>query len=144
MANNIKYTSNATKVKSLLTEVERLALKEVAKVLRKAVKNNVPQRTGALKKAVGTFVKSKTGSLQVGVYSKARCEKRGLVFPFYSALVEFGTRSIPAKSYLRNTTMAAIPEIREIIERHLPHLSKKEEEVESLLMNNELEEIADD
>lgn len=122
------YISNLDNVKKQIMDLEAKALKESAKVLRKAVKNNVPIDKGDLKKSVATWVKKdrKTGevSLQIGVYDKRRALKKGLKYAYYAFLVEFGTSRTTAQPFLKNTVMGNLEEIRKAQAEYLGQITK--------------------
>ena len=95
MANEVQFTSNSNEAKKILRELERAALKDVAKFLRKEIKSTVPVGTGptkgTLKKNVGSWVKkTSTGNvvLQIGVYTRERAQRKGYHYAFYAHMVE--------------------------------------------------------
>ena len=78
----VEFVSNVDRASYTIQELSRAALKDVAKLLRKRIKDATPVETGVLKKNVGTWVKknSKTGEceLQVGVYNRDRAKKKDI------------------------------------------------------------------
>jgi HK97 gp10 family phage protein len=141
MAGSVKYQSNAKQVKYVMTELERAALKEVAKFLRKGIKARVPVDEGVLKKNVGTWVKRKDGSLQVGVYSRERAKRKKYTYAYHAHLVQFGTVKTKPVDYLRAPVMESIDQIRLIEGKYLKAI---EDENRARGLINEEEEIADE
>ncbi len=137
----ITYQSNVNQIKYILSELERAALKEVAKFLRKEIKGRVPINTGNLKKNIGTWVRKKEASLQIGIYDRARAKRKGLKYAYYGSMIEFGTKRLPAKPFLRPAVMENIDQIR-IIEGQF--LKEIEDENRALGLISEEEEIEDD
>lgn len=119
MANNsgITYTSNAKAIKSAITKLEKKALRETAKFLRKEIKKTVPVDEGVLKKNVGSWVRGRaneTPKLQIGVYDRARARKKGYPYAYHAHLVQFGTVKMGGTDYLRAPVFNNISKIREI------------------------------
>jgi HK97 gp10 family phage protein len=139
--NSIKYISNAEGVKEVLSELERAALKEAGKFIRKEVKDRVPVDEGTLKKNVGTWVRKKDTSLQIGVYTRERAKKKKYTYAYHAHLVEFGTKKMAAKPFLRPAVMENIDQIRLIQGKYLKEI---EDENRAKGLINEEEEIADD
>jgi HK97 gp10 family phage protein len=137
----IKYQSNTKQVKYLMSELERAALKESAKFLRKEMKSKIPVDEGILKKNVGTWVKRKDGSLQIGIYTRQRAKRKGYKYAFHAHLVEFGTKKTRAQPFLRNTVMENIDQLRIIQGQFLKEI---EDENRARGLIKEEEEIADD
>lgn len=140
----VEYISSVDRAQYTLKELSRAALRDVAKLLRKRIKANVPIGEGTLEKNVGTWVrKSKDGTprLQVGVYDRKRAKKKGYKYAFHAHLVEFGTRKMRARPFLRPTVMDNIDEIQKIEGQYL---SAIEDENRAKGLIDESEEIADD
>lgn len=144
----IEFISNVDRCQYTIKELSRAALRDVAKLLRKRIKDAVPVDTGTLKKNVGTWVRrSKDGTprLQVGVYDKARAKKKGYKYAYHAHLIEFGTRKMRAanngRGFLKSTVMDNIDEIRKIEGKYL---SVIEDENKALGLIDEEEEIRDD
>lgn len=139
--NSINYISNAEGVKEVLAELERAALKETAKFLRKEVKGRVPVDEGVLKKNVGTCVRKKDTSLQIGVYTRDRATKKKYTYAYHAHLVEFGTQKVRARPFLRPSVMENIDQIRIIQGKYLKEI-ENENRAKGLI--DDEEEIADD
>ena len=91
MSGKVVYTSNSGQVKILMSELERAAFKEVAKLIRKDAKARCPVDSGNLKKNIATWVKKKGPEgphLQIGVYDKARAKRKKLEHAYYAHMVE--------------------------------------------------------
>ena len=141
--NSIRFISNAAEVKKVMRELERAALKDVAKFLRKEIKSNVPVDEGILKKNVGSWVrKTSYGSevLQAGVYNRARARKKGYTYAFHAHLVEFGTKRSRARPFLKNSVLTNIDQIRLIQGKYLKEI-ENENRARGLMDENE--EVAD-
>ncbi len=135
------YESNAKEIKYVMTELERAALKEAAKLLRKKVKSTVPVDEGVLKKNIGTWVKKTDGSMQIGVYTKERAKRKKYVYAYHAHLVYFGTKKTKAIPFLRDPIMANIDQIVAIQTKYLKAI---EDENRAKGLINQKEEIADD
>ena len=142
--NSVRFISNAEGVKKAMQELERAALKDVAKFLRKEIKKTVSVDRGILKKNVGSWVrklKDGTPKLQIGVYNRARARKKGYTYAFHAHLVEFGSVRSRAQPFLRPSVMDNIDQIRIIQGKHLKEI---EDENRAKGLIQEEEEIADD
>lgn len=137
----VTYQSNAAEVKKVMAELERAALKEVAKFLRKEVKRRVPVKEGILKKNVGTWVRKKDSDLQIGIYTRARAKRKGYKYAYHAHLIEFGTKKMTAKPFLRPSVMDNIDQIRIIEGKFLKEI---EDENRARGLIQEAEEVADD
>lgn len=147
----VQYISRAEDTKRVMAELERAALKEVAKFLRKEIKNRVPVDQGILKKNVGSWVKTLkkemkgvpkgTPVLQVGTYTRARAKKKGYTYAYHTHLIEFGTIKTKAQPFLRPAVMENIDQIRIIQGQFIKEI---EDENRALGLINEDEEEADD
>lgn len=136
----VSYTSQANEVKMVMAELERAALKEVAKFLRKEVKRRVPVNQGILKKNVGTWVRKKQTDLQIGIYTRERSKRKGYKYAYHAHLVEFGTKKMVAKPFLRPSVMENIDQIRIIQGKYLKAI---EDENRARGLIQEDEEVAD-
>jgi len=144
----IEFISNVERTQYTIKELSRAALRDVAKFLRKRIKQAVPVDQGILKKNVGTWVrKSKDGTprLQVGVYDRTRARKKGYKYAFHAHLIEFGTSKMKAanngRGFLKPTVYDNLDEIRKIEGQYL---SAIEDENKILGLIDEEEEIRDD
>jgi len=113
----VQFESNAKAVKSAIAKLEKQALRETAKFLRKEIKRTVPVKEGVLRKNVGSWVKGKSNEtpvLQIGVYNRARARKKGYRYAYHAHLVQFGTVKMQGTDYLRAPVLRNIDKIREI------------------------------
>ncbi len=123
----VKFEDHSDEVKNGLLETQKKALREVGRMLKKASKEAVPVKTGALKASISTWVRvnKKTGQahLELGVYSNKAARKKGLS-PVGSRahLTEFGTSKARGKSFLKAPTLALVSKIRDIEIKHIPEL----------------------
>ncbi len=137
----VKFESKAEDAKRIMAELERAALKEVAKFLRKEIKARVPVKEGVLKKNVGSWVRKKDTSLQIGTYTRERAKKKKYTYAYHAHLIEFGTVKTAAKPFLRPSVMENIDKIRLIQGQFLKEI-ENENRAKGLI--KEEEEIADD
>ena len=147
----VVYISRTEDVKDMMTELERAALKEVAKFLRKEVKRRVPIGEGTLKRNVGTWVKTLgkrvkgqgkgTPILQVGVYDRTRARRKGYRYAYHAHLIEVGTVKMAAQPFLRPSVLENIDQIRLIQGKYLAEIAD-ENRARGLI--SEEEEMADD
>lgn len=138
----VTFTSNVDRVNYTLGELSRAALRDVGKLLRKRMKLKVPKDTKSLEKNIATRVVKKTETLEVGVYSRERAKKRGLDYAgYYAHIIEFGSRLLSARPFLRQTVTEEINTIREIEAKYLQAI---EDEQKAKALIDESEEIADD
>lgn len=127
-SNSVKFIDNSDPAKNGLMEQQKLALKAVAKMLRKRVKGAVKKDdTGALKKNIGTWVKvtKKTGEVKlfIGVFSRATSKKKGYEpASAYAHFIEFGSRHAGAFPFLKPTIMSSIADIRATEAEYLPDI----------------------
>jgi HK97 gp10 family phage protein len=143
MADGVRYESNAKEVKKALTQLEKSALRETAKFLRKLIKKTVPVDEGDLKKNVGSWVKGKANQvpvLQIGVYDRARAKKKGYRYAFHAHLVQFGTIKTPGTDYLRAPVFDNI----EVIRQHQAEFLRKIEDIKANGLPQVEDEEADD
>jgi hypothetical protein len=111
------YQSNAKAIKKALNKLEKQALRETAKYLRKEIKGAVPIDEGVLKKNVGSWVRGRaneTPNLQIGVYDSTRAKKKGYTYAYHAHLVQFGTVKTSRTDYLRAPVLRNISKIRDI------------------------------
>ncbi|WHY75708.1 HK97 gp10 family phage protein [Neobacillus sp. WH10] len=116
MADGTRFESNSKEVKAALGKLEKQALRETAKFLRKLIKKTVPVDEGVLKKNVGSWVKGKANEqpvLQIGIYDRARARKKGYPYAYHAHLVQFGTKSMPSTDFLRAPVLNNIDKIRD-------------------------------
>ncbi|MBC2721836.1 HK97 gp10 family phage protein [Desulfosporosinus sp.] len=113
----VQFESNAKEVKAAIAKLEKQALRETAKLLRKEIKRTVPVYEGVLKKNVGSWVKGKSNEtpvLQIGVYNRARARKKGYRYAYHAHLVQFGTVKMQGTDYLRAPVFRNIDKIKDI------------------------------
>jgi len=126
MANN--YVSNVSEIKKQIMDLEAKALRSSSKILRAAVKQNVPVDKGDLKKSIATWVKKnrKTGevSLQIGVYDRRRALKKGLKYVYYASMVEFGVSGRPAQPFLKTSVISNIEAVRTAQAEYLGQITR--------------------
>jgi len=94
----VTFVSSVDRCQYTITELSKMALRDVAKLLRQRVKatGNLPVKTGNLKKNIGTWVRinKTTGKpeLQIGVYGREKAKQKNLDYAFYAPYLELGTK----------------------------------------------------
>ena len=142
---NVEYISSVNRVMYTMDELERAALKDVAKFLRaemrKRLKSTGSVKTRNLSRAVTSWVRKGSRGyqtkLQIGFYSNAKAKSRGLNPAFYGSMLEFGTKKLSARPWLRPAVYENIPKIIEIESKYLSGL---EDEAKALRLIDEREE----
>ncbi len=134
----IEFTSSVDRAKYLLVELERAALKDVAKLLRRRMMDKgrkLPgMRSFKIKRIPNAFqywVRKKETDLQIGIKHDT----------WYGVDQELGSRNQPQRGILRNTVFENIEQIR-LIEGQ--YLSAIEDESRALGLIDEDEEMGDD
>ena len=83
MANNaeVKFIDTSAEVKKTLEELAKAALRNGGKIVRKAMRKNIPTNTKRIKYHIASWVRidKKTGQpqLDVGYYTRSKVMKRG-------------------------------------------------------------------
>lgn len=145
----VTFIDSVDRTQYTITELSRAALRDVAKLLRRRIKDMAPEDTGNLKRNIGSWVRKAADGempyLQVGVYDKERAAKKGLKHAYYAGFQEFGTSKMSAanggRGFIRPAVMDSIDEVRIIQGKYL---SEIENENRAVGLINEGEEIADD
>ena len=145
----VTFIDSVDRTQYTITELSRAALRDVAKLLRRRIKDMAPEDTGNLKRNVGSWVRKAADGempyLQVGVYDKERAAKKGLKHAYYAGFQEFGTSKMSAanggRGFIRPAVMDSIDEVRIIQGKYL---SEIENENRALGLIDEEEEVADD
>jgi len=145
----VTYISSVDRTQYTITELSRAAFRDVAKLLRRRIKDMAPVDTGNLRRNVGSWVRKAEDSdvpyLQVGVYDKERASKKGLVYAYYATWQELGNSRHPAanggRGFLRPAVQDSIDDIRRIQGKYL---SEIERENRAMGLIDESEEISND
>ena len=145
----VTFIDSVDRTQYTITELSRAALRDVAKLLRRRIKDMAPVDTGNLRRNVGSWVRKAEDSdvpyLQVGIYDKERARKKGLQDAYYATWQEFGNSRHPAangnRGFIRPAVQDSIEDIRRIQGRYL---SEVENENKALGLIDEEEEVADD
>lgn len=133
--NGIEFTSSVDRVNFTLKELTRAAQKDVAKLIRKRIIQQLKKLPG-MRKSKRTYTGTKywvrkiEGDLQIGFAHDS----------WYSARSEQGTHNQPARNILRGTVMDNIQNIREIQGQYL---SAIEDELKALALIDEAEAISE-
>lgn len=134
----VEFISSVDRTKYLLAELERAALKDVAKLLRRRMLDKGRKLPGLksfkIKRIPNAFqywVRKRDADLQVGIKHDT----------WYGVEQELGTKNQPKRGILRETTFENIDQIR-IIEGQ--YLKAIEDENRAIGLINEEEEMGDD
>jgi HK97 gp10 family phage protein len=132
----IEFISNVDRAQYTIQELSRAALKDVAKLLRKRMVQELKQLPGMKRhkriyNSTQYWVRKKDCDLQIGVKHDA----------WYGVNQELGTKGMPKKGVIRETTFKHIDDIRKIQGQYL---SAIEEENRALGLIDEDEEVGDE
>jgi len=132
----IEFISSVDRAQYTIRELTRAALKDVAKLLRKHMVQelkNLPgmKRHRRIYSSTQYWVRKRDCDLQIGVKHDA----------WYGVNQELGTKGMPKKGVIRETTFKHIDDIRKIEGQYL---SAIEDENRALGLIDEEEEIGDE
>lgn len=132
----IEFISNVDRAQYTIQELSRAALKDVAKLLRKRMVQELKQlpgmrRSKRIYNSTQYWVRRRECDLQIGVKHDA----------WYGVNQELGTKGMPKKGIIRETTFKHIDDIRKIQGQYL---SAIEDENRALGLIDEEEEIGDE
>ena len=138
----IEYTSNVDAAEYYIFELNRAALRDVGKFVRKKWKeafySNFKKQSGdagrATSQAVLSSKNTKYPRVELGL-------KTGKVDGFYAYFQEFGTSKTPKLGILRDTVESNVAQIVEIESKYLSAL---EDEAQALALIDESEHIDED
>jgi hypothetical protein len=139
----VEYTSSVDRAKYTMLELERAALRDIGKLLRREVKSRIPKGQGDAKKSIGSWNKrphrGKAAHLSIGTYSKSASIKKNKEYTgFYFHILEFGSKYVRALRPLRSGVFDNISRIRDITAKYLKHI---EDEVRAKALIDERDEI---
>ena len=132
----IEFVSNVDRAQYTIQELSRAALKDVAKLLRKRMVQELKtlpgmRRSKRIYNSTQYWVRKRDCDLQIGVQHDA----------WYGVNQELGTKGMPKKGVIRETTFKHIDDIRRIEGQYL---SAIEDENKALGLIDEEEEIGDE
>ncbi len=132
----VEYISNVDRAKYTLQELSRAALKDVAKFLRRRMVDELKKLPGMKRNkriynSTQYWVRKKDADLQIGIKHDT----------WYGVNQELGSKNMPKKGVVRETTFKNIDEIRRIEGMYIKEI---EDENRALGLINEEEEISDD
>ena len=132
----IEFISNVDRAQYTIQELSRAALKDVAKLLRKRMVQELKtlpgmRRSKRIYNSTQYWARRKEADLQIGVKHDA----------WYGVNQEMGTKGMPKKGVIRETTFKHIDDIRKIQGQYL---SAIEDENRALGLIDEEEEIGDE
>jgi len=130
----VQYTSSVDKAQYLITELNRAALRDVARFVKYQIRqeyNKLPGMRRANSRFKGAYqhwLRNREGDLQIGIKANT----------WYGVQQELGTKNQPKRDLLRNAVYNNIGKIREIESQYLKHV---EDELRAVMLINEQEEI---
>lgn len=132
----VEYISNVDRAKYTLQELSRAALKDVAKFLRRRMVDELKKLPGMKRNkriynSTQYWVRKKEADLQIGIKHDT----------WYGVNQELGSKNMPKKGVVRETTFANIDEIRRIEGMYIKEI---EDENRALGLINEEEEVGDE
>lgn len=134
--NGVEYLSNVDRAKYLLVELQRAALRDVGKLVRKRAMQEARNQPGLrrgkrISKAFQYWVRRRETNLQIGIKHNT----------WYGVAQELGTKKQPRRAIITNAVMRNIAEIRQI---QAVYLKEIEDELRAQAIINEEEEGNDD
>lgn len=125
--NGVTFTSNVDQAQYLLRELERAALRDVAKLIRKRAIEKMKQLPGLKRsrrpyRATNYWIRKLEGDLQIGF---GHAKKGTTGDTWYAIRQELGTKNHPKKGILRDTVFENIEEIRKIQGQYLSAIAEK-------------------
>jgi hypothetical protein len=132
----VEYISNVDRAKYTLAELSRAALKDVAKFLRRRMVDELKKLPGMKRNkriynSTQYWVRKKDADLQIGIRHNT----------WYGVNQELGSKNMPKKGVVRETTFNNIDEIRRIEGMYIKEI---EDENRALGLINEEEEVGDE
>lgn len=132
----IEFISNVDRAQYTIQELSRAALKDVAKLLRKRMVQELKtlpgmRRSKRIYNSTQYWVRKRDCDLQIGVKHDT----------WYGVNQELGTKGMPKKGVIRETTFKHIDDIRKIEGQYLEAI---EDENRALGLIDEEEEIGDE
>ena len=132
----VEYISNVDRAKYTLQELSRAALKDVAKFLRRRMVDELKKLPGMKRNkriynSTQYWVRKKDADLQIGIKHDT----------WYGVNQELGSKNMPKKGVVRETTFNNIDEIRRIEGMYIKEI---EDENKALGLIDEEEEIGDE
>ena len=130
MPAKVEFKDTSDSAKNGILEQQKQALRASGKLLKKVVRDAAPEDTGNLKKNIATWVRvnKKTGEtkLEIGVYDRARAEKKGLQYAFQAHMLEFGTSKMRPRPFLKDPVRSNVGEVRNEMSKFLPDIKPVE------------------
>ena len=141
----VEYISSVDKTQYTMLELERAALRDSGKLLKKRTRAKIPKDTGDTRKTVATWVrkpwKGRAAHLQIGVYNFKTANKKGLEYSgYYFHILEFGSRLVRALRPLSSTARESVEDMRKIQAQYLGYI---DDELKAKQLIDESEEVDD-
>ena len=136
--NGVEYISQVDRAKYLMVELERAALRDIGKLVRRRALDGIRKLQGLKKgrrppNAFQFWVRKRETDLIVGIKHDT----------WYGVEQELGTMNQPRRAILTNSTMGEIQEIQNIIKHYLGEI-EYENRVLGLINENEEGDMEDD
>lgn len=136
------YESSVDRTKFTMLELERAALRDIGKLLKKRVRAKIPKDSGDARKSIATWNKKPfrgvAAHLSIGNLTLAQSIKKSLEYVYYMHILEFGSKNKKAERPLRGGVMESIGDIRKIEAQYLAYI---EDEQKALSVIDESEEV---
>jgi HK97 gp10 family phage protein len=128
----VELISNVDRAKYLLVELQRAALRDTGKLIRRRALDDARKLRGLKRgkrppNAFQIWVRKKSGDLQVGIKHNT----------WYGAEQELGTNRQPKRAILRNATFNNIDDIRRIQGQYLSAIENENRAIGLIDENNE-------
>ena len=130
--NGVQYISKVDRAKYLIQELNRAALKDIGKFVRRGVLDEIRKLKGFKRgkrplKAIQIWVRKREGNLQIGFKHDT----------WYGVKQEFGTSKQPRRAILTNRVMHNIPTIRGIAGAYLAHIENENKAIAAINEDDE-------
>jgi HK97 gp10 family phage protein len=130
--NGIEFTSSIDRTKYLLSELERAALREVGKFIRKIIWKQARLQAGLRKgkrisNAFQFWVRKRETDLQIGIKANT----------WYGVDQELGTKKQPRRAILSNAVMNNIDDIQRIMAVYLKYVEDEQLALQNIDENDE-------
>jgi HK97 gp10 family phage protein len=130
--NGVEFTSSIDRTKYLLSELERAALREVGKFMRKIIWKQARLQAGHRKgkrisNAFQFWVRKRETDLQIGIKANT----------WYGVDQELGTKKQPRRAILSNAVMNNIDDIRRIMAVYLKYVEDEQLALQKIDENEE-------
>ncbi|MCR8635749.1 HK97-gp10 family putative phage morphogenesis protein [Paenibacillus radicis (ex Xue et al. 2023)] len=128
----VEFTSSVDRAKYLLVELERAALRDIGKLIRKRVMQEARKQKGLkrakrISRSYQYWVRKRENNLQVGIKHNT----------WYGVEQELGTSKQPKRALLTNAARNHIQDIRAIAGAYIKQIEDENRALKSIDENNE-------